>query len=336
MIPIGRSGLVAHLGAGAGEAKIRMFLSLFLSKLRGTPLLVVHGTPAADIADSLGISVENIESQIGSGFTSVTSAVEAMLAVRVDTVIGIGGDGTLAAIANTIINHGSSVRLLGIGAGSSNVGPLVTVRGEDLKWLDLPRLVEKSIHGIEVLVNNEPIGIAFNDVVFSNLFFGTKDGTRVDLDARAMLNGVRQETEPCSVCGKETRIYKNGTLMVDAQDTPIGQIVASPINDPLPYSGKAISGLICWGPYLGKEGVLTAADAVLIRTHIAQADLVAVEPLHLRQVSFGDGDTIEIVGLESGAVVILDGNPTRALLSPDDRVTLHLRRSLLRVYRRTN
>ena len=335
MIPLGRSGLVAHLGAGAGEAKIREFLSLLLTKLRGTPLLVIHGTPAADIADSLGISVERVESQIGSGFTRVTSAVEAMLDERVETIIGIGGDGTLAAIANTIINHGSSACLLGIGAGSSNVGPLVTVRGEDLEWLDLSRLVEKSIHGIEVLVNNEPIGIAFNDVVFGNLFFGTKDGTRVDLDARAMLNGVRQETKPCSVCGKRTQIYKNGTLMIDAQDKLIGQIIASPINDPLPYSGKAISGLICWGPYLGKEGVLTAASAVLIRTQIAQADLVAVEPLSLCQVSFGNGDTIEVLGLESGAVVILDGNPTHAL-SPDDRVSLHLKRSLLRAYRRTN
>ena len=333
MIPIGRSGLVAHLGAGAGEAKIRMFLSLLLPKLRGTPLLVVRGTPVAAIADSLGISVEKVESQIGSGFTRVTNAVEAMLDACVESVIGIGGDGTLAAIANTIIDHGSSARLLGIGAGSSNVGPLVTVRGEDLERLDLSRLVERPIHGIEVQVNNEPTGIAFNDVVFSNLFFGTNEGARVDLDARAMLNGARQETRPCSVCGKKTRIYKNGALMIDAQDTPIGQIIASPTNDPLPYSGKAISGLICWGPYLKKEGVLTAASAVLIRTQIAQADLVAVEPLSLRQVSFGDGDTIEIVGLESGAVVILDGNPTCAL-SPDDRVTLYLGRSLLHVYRR--
>jgi len=335
VIPIGRSGLVAHLGAGAGEAKIRVFLSLLLPKLRGTPLLVVKGTLVATIADSLEISVERVESKTGSGFTSVTSAVEAMLDARVDTVIGIGGDGTLAAIASTIIDHGSSAHLLGIGAGSSNVGPLVTVRGEDLELLDLSRLVGKPIHGIEVQVKNEPIGVAFNDVVLSNLFFGTKDGIRVDLDARAMLNGARQETEPCSVCGKETRIYKNGTLMIDAQDAPIGQIIASPINDPLPYSGKAISGLICWGPYLGKEGVLTAASTVLIRTQIDQADLVAVEPLHLRQVSFGDGDSVEIVGLENGAIVILDGNPTRAL-SPGDRVMLHLRRSLLRAYRRMN
>jgi hypothetical protein len=290
-----------------------MFLSILLPKLRGTVLLVVHGTPVADIADSLGISVEKVESQNGSGFTRVTSAVEAMLDARVETIIGIGGDGTLAAIANTIIENGSSARLLGIGAGSSNVGPLVTVRGEDLERLNLSRLVERLIHGIEVQVGTEPMGIAFNDVVFSNLFFGTNEGARVDLDARAMLNKVRQETRPCSVCGKETRIYKNGTLMIDAQDTPIGQIIASPIN--------------------GKEGVLTAASAVLIRTQIDQADLVAVEPLSLRQVSFGDGDTIEIVGLESEAVVILDGNPT-CTLSPNDRVTLRLGRSLLRAYRR--
>jgi hypothetical protein len=330
---LGRAGLIVHPSAGRGEEAMRDLLPVLLSQIESDSLFVIAETFATAAAEGARVKFEQIGVPITSDLSFIEKAVAVMLDKQVDTLIGVGGDGTLCTIANTIVTYGGKVRLLGIGAGSSNVGPLVTVRGKDLERLDLSCLVERPIHGIEVQVNNKPAGIAFNDVTFSNLFFGTNEGARVDLDARAMLNGVRQETRPCSVCGEETQIYKNGALMIDAQDTPIGQIIASPINDPLPYSGKAISGLMCWGPYLGKEGVLTAADAVLIRTHIDIDTLEMVEPLHLRQVSFGDGDTIEVVGLETDAVVIADGNPICSLL-PADRVTLRLRRSVLRAFRK--
>ena len=333
MSHIASAGLIVHPAAGRGEVAIRELLPILFSRIKSVSLYIVSETIGASVAKEEGLEFTQADVPVTSDFAFIERAVKAMLAEKVDALIGVGGDGTLRAIANAIVASGAKVRLLGIGAGSSNVGPLVTIRGKDLERLDLSCLAERPIHGIEARVNDEPMGIAFNDVAFSNIFFGTRDGVRVDLDARAMLTGTKREAQPCSVCGERTRIYKNEQLMIDGMDMQMGQIIASPINDPLSYSGKAVSGMMCWGPYLSKEGILTVASAVLIRTRIDQGDIEAVEPLTLRQISFGDGDSVEIVALEGDAVLILDGTPTRAL-APDDRVTLSLKREILYAYER--
>jgi len=327
-----RAGLIVHPAAGRGEGAIRDLLPILFSRIELLSLCIVSGTISAFVAKEEGMKFTEVDVPVTNDFAFIERSVRAMLEREIDTLIGIGGDGTLCAIANAIVARGAKVHLLGIGAGSSNVGPLVTISGEDLERLDLSCLAERPIHGIEARVNDEPMGIAFNDVAFSNTFFGMIDGVRVDLDARAMLTGTKREAQPCSVCGERTRIYKNEQLMIDGIDTQMGQIIASPINDPLSYSGKAVSGMMCWGPYLGKEGILTVASAVLIRTHIDQGAIEAVEPLTLRQISFGDGDSVEVVGFEGDAALILDGTPT-CTLAPSDRVVLSLRRDALYAYK---
>jgi len=330
----GRVGLIVHPAAGCGEDAIRELLPALFVTIKAEATFITAGTLEAEIAEGMGVRFTPLDIPFSHDFSSVTNASEAMISRGVDTIIGVGGDGTLCAIANSIIACGGGTRLLGIGAGSSNVGPLITVRGEDLKQLDPARLREQAVHGVAVAVNEAPRGTAFNDVTFSNIFFGTKNGKRVDLDARAIFDGVRREAEPRSVCGEATKVRKNGRLMIDAGVTPIEQIIASPINDPRSYSGKAVSGLLCWGPYLGKDGVLTAANTILIRTHIDTSTLAAIEPLCLRQVSFGDGDAVAVTGLKHGAVMIADGNPI-CPVGPEDRVTLWLNRSVLGVYKLT-
>lgn len=332
MSHIVRAGLIVHPAAGRGEGAIRDLLSILFSRIELLSLCIVSGTISASVAKEEGMKFTEVDVPVTNDFAFIERAVKAMLAEKVDTLIGVGGDGTLCAIANAVVASGAKARLLGIGAGSSNVGPLVTIRGEDLEGLDLSRLADHLVHGINVRVNGEPMGIAFNDVAFSNIFFGTRDGLRVDLDARAMLTGTKREVQPHSVCGERTRIYKNELVMIDGIDTQMGQIIASPINDPLSYSGKAVSGLMCWGPYLGKEGILSVASAVLIRTHIDPKDIETIEPLIIHQISFGDGDSVEVVGLEGDAALILDGTPT-CTLAPSDRVVLSLRRDALYAYK---
>jgi len=328
-----RAGLIVHPAAGRGEGAIRDLLPILFSRIELLSLCIVSATISAFVAKEEGMKFTEVDVPVTNDFAFIERAVRAMLEREIDTLIGVGGDGTLCAIANAIVASGAKVRLLGIGAGSSNVGPLVTIRSSDAGRLNLSSLVDRPIHGIDVRVNDECKGIAFNDVSFSNSFFGTKDGARADLDARAMISGRKMETQPCSVCGKKTKISKNRSVMVHGANVQIGQIIASPINDPLSYSGKAVSGLMCWGPYLGKEGILSVASAVLIRTHIDQNDIETIEPLIIHQISFGDGDSVEVVGLKGDAALILDGTPT-CTLAASDRVELSLRRDALYAYTR--
>jgi len=187
-----RAGLIVHPAAGRGEAAMRELLPILFSCVETASLLIVSGTIGASVAQDKGLEFTGVDVPVTSDFAFIERAVKAMLAEKVDTLIGVGGDGTLCAIANAVVASGAKARLLGIGAGSSNVGPLVTIRGKDLEGLDLSRLADHLVHGINVRVNGEPMGIAFNDVTFSNIFFGMRDGVRVDLDARAMLTGTKR------------------------------------------------------------------------------------------------------------------------------------------------
>jgi len=224
------------------------------------------------------------------------------------------------------------VQLLGIGAGSANVGPLVSLLEQDIDHLSLDRLHETQVHGVDAYLAETLVGTAFNDVVLGNTFFGTRNGNRIDLDAVAKLSGEDRPAEPRSVCGPRTWIDKNNQRMLANENDAFAQIIASPLNEGGVYAGKAISGLMCWGPYLRNYGVLAAASAVMVRTQLGLEDLSNVEPLRLAHVSFGESDRITIGELLADAVLIIDGNPT-CLLSPSDVVALRLRLDAIRVLR---
>lgn len=329
---VGKAGLVVNLTAGRGKGFIEELLLQLLPKLESVPTVIAKGTLEAAIAGETKITAEIVDRPDSRGFEYVARLTETVLAQGVDTVVGVGGDGTLCSIANAMIAQGTGAKLLGIGAGSANVGPLITVRSDELDVFEPDKLRERSIYGIGVRVNGKPLSIAFNDIVFSNLFLGTEKGIRVNLDAGAMLKGERKVIQPTSVCGDEIRVYKNGELVFDSRDAKIAQIIVSPINDIVPYRGKATSGLMCWGPYLGSRGILAAASAVLIRTQVTKEELTAIEPLELRHVSFGSEDLVEVTGLKNGAVLIADGNPTLAL-SRSDRIGFCLKPSVVQAFR---
>ncbi|MCK5827944.1 hypothetical protein KAH43_05395, partial [Candidatus Bipolaricaulota bacterium] len=246
--------------------------------------------------------------------------------------IGIGGDGTLCDIASAMLETGSTVQLLGIGAGSANVGPLVSLLAQDIDRLSLDGLNESRIHGIDAYVTDHFVGTAFNDIVLGNTYFGTRNGQRTDLDAVAKFSGEDRPVKPASVCGPQTWIDKNNQRMLTNEKDVFAQIIASPLNESTVYAGKAISGLMCWGPYLGNHGVLAAVNTVMVRTRLDLDDLNHAEPLRLSHISFGRDDRLTIGKLLGNAVLVIDGNPT-SLLSPSDVVTLQIRLDAIRVLR---
>lgn len=322
-------GLVVNPTAGGGREESAGIVRRLLSTLKMERFVAIEGTVESCLASELGV-LEFAIPPAEASTLDARSAAQTLLQQGVDVLIGIGGDGTLCDIASAMIAAGSDAQLLGIGAGSANVGPLISLLGEDIARLSLDTLREATIHGIDVHVGDRFVGTAFNDVVLGNTFFGTRNGARTDLDAAAVLSGQDRIAEPKSVCGPETWIHKNDRAMLINEAVGFAQIIASPLNDSAPFAGKAISGLMCWGPYLGNHGVLAAASTVMVRTHLTLDDLTQAEPLRLEHLSFGEGDRIAIGGVRPNAVLIIDGNPL-SLLSPSDVVTLRLRLDALRV-----
>ena len=327
----GRIGFVVNPNAGCGEGKIAEIVRKLLEILRGQQIHLIEGTPESLQANELSVQATVLSPRGGPELQARSAAIQ-LLQSGVDVLIGIGGDGTLCDVASAILETGAAVQLLGIGAGSANVGPLVSMLGRDIDRLSLDSLHESQIHGIDTYVSENLVGTAFNDVVLSNTYFGTRDGNRIDLDAVARFSGEDRPAEPRSVCGPRTWIDKNNQRMLTNDTGTFEQIIASPINESAVYAGKAISGLMCWGPYLGNHGVLAAASAVMVRTQLGLEDLRAAEPLHLTHISFGKDDQVTIGELLATAVLVIDGNAT-SLLTPADVVALRIRRNAIRVLR---
>ncbi len=316
--------------AGRGETAVGDVVLRVLSKLAGSSLVAIAHTTEARIAHVHGIHV-NLVPGSSSGINAQAST-RRLLAEGVTGILGVGGDGTLCDIASVLCTAQSSAWLLGIGVGSSNVGPLVGVPGSEVDGLDIEDLEEVAVHAIEARQGEESVGLAFHDVAVSNTYFGTRDGQRVDLDASAALSGNDRATTPLPVCGARTWIGKNGRKVVENRDRRIKQIVASPINNAGAYAGMAVSGLMCWGPYTGQDAVVTAASAVMIRTRLTPEDIRDAEPMHLIQISFGVDDQIELGGFESNAALVMDGNPM-CRLEASETIALRMRPSAVRILR---
>ena len=325
-----RIGVVANPHAGHGEQTIVDVVRRLFTRLADERFVLIDGTFEAKIAAELGIRADLVTGWMPE--LDSRGAASLLLQAGAAGLVGVGGDGTLRDIASALCADGNSAWLLGVGVGSANVGPLVSVRGSSLNALLLDRLTEVTVHGVEAFSSGGSLGVAFNDVAFANSFFGTREGRRVDLDAAEALAGNDRAAVPVSVCGADTWIAKNGRKMVDGRNDAVAQIIASPVNYPGDYAGMAVSGLMCWGPYVGQHAVLTAASTVMIRSRLTSDDIVAVEPLRLTQISFGETDLIEVGGLKNGAVLVLDGTPTRRL-HPTDVTALRVRIDAVRTLR---
>ena len=327
----GRIGVVVNPNAGCGEREIAGIVRKLLEILTGKRIHLIEGTLESRLAAKLGVHATVIPA-FDDSVLEARSATILLLQSGIDVLIGIGGDGTLCDMASAMIETRSTVQLLGIGAGSANVGPLVSLLAQDIDCLSLDGLHENKIHGIDAYVADNPVGTAFNDIVLGNTYFGTRNGHRIDLDAIAKFSGEDRSAEPKSVCGSRTWIAKNNQRILTNKNDAFAQIIASPLNEGAVYAGKAISGLMCWGPYLGNYGVLAAASTVMVRTQLCLEDLNNAEPLRLVHISFGKNDRVTIGELLTNAVLVIDGNPT-SLLSPSDVVTLQIRLDAIRVLR---
>jgi hypothetical protein len=328
--PLGRIGVVANPHAGAGPSVLKDVLTRLYERFRGADVVLNDDTFEAAVARACGLDCTKVHGPAGDA----RRLTEELLAAGVDTVVGVGGDGTLGDIAGALVPDPSLARLFGIGIGSSNVGPLV---GTSLSGLDgflSSPWREVAVHALDVRLDGERIAVAFHDVAPANTYFGTRSGRRVDLDAGAALRGVDRQAEPAPVCNAETWIRKNARRVLADTELTGCQVVASPLNDVNECRGKAVSGLLSWGPYLGCRGVVAVASTLLIRTRLSCEDLLAAEPLRLFQLGLVPGDVVEVGGLQETAVVVVDGTP-RVAPGPDRVLSVGAIEGAVVVLRRT-
>ena len=238
------------------------------------------------------------------------SAVKLIAAEGPDLFVAAGGDGFASYIADVLCRDktGALPKIVGIAAGTANVGPIICIPARKLASLSPDSLSFAPCGAVEAFTGDRHIAFGFNDMVLGNTLLGTVNGTVCTLSASAMFKtGEKKPEKPLADLGN-FRVRKNGKDAVNICHAT-SQIILSTLERERLY-GRAVSGVLCFS-----QG--TEEQAAVILSH---RPLVTVEALPegyddfcpISQLLFRDSDTISIDGLAEDIMLIADGNPFSA------------------------
>jgi predicted polyphosphate/ATP-dependent NAD kinase len=254
------------------------------------------------------------------------------IAGRVDAILVVGGDGTMSDVAYSIFEKGATTPILGIGAGSTNAGPLITSKAKDIDQLNPHELFIQAVAGILAVLNGKQAGLGFNDVVFGDTTLATLKGKVVQVSASEFMKGKKILAPPSRAgTGKSNvSIEREGKTKL-IHNGEFGQMFASPLEER--FLGKGLAGGTSLAAALGLPAGIAITSEPLINYSIGQEELLEMEPIVTRTASFRECDEVVVRGLKKGTCLNIDGNPV-AILKPDDEVRLRYIPSSARVLKK--
>ena len=239
--------------------------------------------------------------------TKLKDAVRRLASASPDIFVVAGGDGFASYIADVLCFEmpGMLSKIVGIAAGTANVGPIISLRADDLPHLTPDDLVFEPWGAVEAFTGGRHLAFGFNDVVLGNTILGTVDGQARTISASAMyLEGKKVETAPLCDLGPFV-VAKNGRAIGGCPHT-VSQIILSTLEREHLY-GRAVTGLLCYS-----EGTSDRAAVVLSRRPLVTMDHLSEGYDSFSAVSqllFGCDDEIRISGLPKNVSLAADGNP---------------------------
>lgn len=234
--------------------------------------------------------------------------VDALLSVKPTYLVSVGGDGLASYIASHIVTRKAQVALVGIAAGTANVGPIVSFKPEEFAVLKQKDVVQISLDGVAVSDESGFLGIGFNDVILGNSFLGTEDGVCCNLSVEALLlQGKRVPIQVGrQIVGDEFAITVDGVQKAFNVGVPIEQIVISSLQFDRLY-GRAIMGALCLGrdrQSLGAVGLCSRNVVDCNPESWNHAGFTTVQHLIVPAHSL-----VEFTCLGPDAHIVIDGNP---------------------------
>ncbi|MCZ7361747.1 MAG: diacylglycerol kinase family protein, partial [Candidatus Methanoperedens sp.] len=242
------------------------------------------------------------------------------IAPIVDAILVVGGDGTMSDVAYSLYESGISTPIIGIGSGSTNAGPLITVKSAELDTLDTDALTVKDVGGILATIRGEKCGLGFNDIVFGDTVLSTLHERVVQVSAADYLKGKKVPAPPskAGTIDSEVLIERSGKV-IQIHKGEFGQMFAAPLEKR--YLGKGLAGGTSLAAALGLPAGIAITSEPLINYSIGADDLLNMEPIITRTASFRINDEVLVRGLKDGTSLNIDGNPI-IILEPDDEVHL--------------
>jgi len=323
-----RVGLVVNSAAGAGAEQCFQAASQAISALGATDVVTGPGLLGEDSVKSSALRVEILSCDPATGRDGSRALARLLADHLLETVVVVGGDGTMADVAGIFVDSRHQPNILGVGAGSTNAGSLVTCLADEVSQLDKTNLVKRSLDALEVKIIDGPSAIAFNDVVFSSTIVATAGGKLVDLDAAAFLEGRSEPVQPRCIGASGTLVKVAGpdadSLLSSGPD--IGTIVVGFAEQA--FRAKAITGGICLATHVGFHAGCLVADRPIAYFGATAESLLADGPIHTTFFGLDDSSKVLVSGVKKGAVICADGNPV-SVLDESSQVQIKIRLSAI-------
>ena len=321
-MPLKKVAVIANSSAGKQTAQVKILTAL-QKKWPEAALYGVAGYGGELLQDTLP------GPQAGAYLEKFSFAMESLMAREPDVLVTIGGDGTAAYAADWLLRRNLSVPMFGLGAGTANVGPIVTERDpENIPALE--ELVPEQMGAVEALtVDGQHIAYGFNDLVLGNTLLGSENGQMVTFEAYAMAAEGARSVCKClpSIAGPDFTVEKNGTVLPTILPN-VGQLVASTVEREN-YYGRAVTGLLCFTPGTPFQASVYVSTIPIITCEESPAGFE--DWMCGAQLLLQPGDRLILRGLAPKVCAVADGNP---YVLPGGNVLLQYKPNLLTVLKR--
>lgn len=333
-----RLGLVVNPTAGGGREGTLAAAAAALAAL--APAEVVTGPGELGEAACLrrrasdpGLAVTVAVPGSATGRAATADLVVRAARSGVDALVVVGGDGTLSDAATALHAAGLSVPVVGVGAGSTNAGALVSVERAAVGDLAAD-LREETVTALALVLPGGERCLAFNDVVVGDTVCGTVGGRFVNLAAAPFMRGERVLASPTAVRSPAARVTKAGA---DGREVEVGAgedvgCVVVGFTRTGDVVGQALLGGLGLSSAAGVPAACLVASFPLVYADMDAATHAAMEPLRTAYVGLSPGEAVRLTGFSGGAALVADGNPLE-LLEPGDVVEVRVQEAACRVLR---
>ena len=272
------------------------------------------------------LPVSLVEPEPADGYFAVILArVKALAEAGAERFISVGGDGTATYVRNAMYELGINLPILGVAAGTANVGPIVSVTLDQLEGRHVSQTYEVCYDGISVFVDGKFVSLAFNDLIVGDTFLGTVEGQTRSISVRALLEeGIISPKKPTeNIVTEEFAVELNGAELAP-NSADIRQIVLAPVAHESHY-GRAVYSVVGKCDWCEKKGVIALCDYIAVSF---EDDGAGVDRFSTTQyLIFGPNDQVVLKGFTDEACLICDGNP---YFLPSDRFAVRYEPALAR------